>query len=339
MKYKYNFYNILSVGSNFDLSYIVLPLDCFKVDEGCKNYDLTIKMVKCRTFETSGYQQIAHRLYYSKEEDRIISALRLFGIKFCWEIKNLMRDKTELLFSKSYMLFFKHIFQFPISTVYQVNILIKMIMQVKLLLKNSTFLVCGAVALDKQGVIFTGTCGSGKTTAVLNFMDNFHSKYISDDIMILSNNVAYSFPSPLRIRKYNLGTTCFNKFINPAQEYGDRFLESFKGDFDVYFLERSSSNYIKEISNTEGINKLCNINNRILSYFNERLLASSAYIYEDFSLLYMQKKQLDILSDFFKETKFHIICATHIDDYIEMLKKKYVCLNTQEEYYEKTISK
>ena len=324
MKYKYNFYNILSVRSNIDLSDIVLPLDIFQEKERRENYDLTIRKTKHTSIDKKIYQQIAPGLYYSEEEDRIASMRRIFGIKVYWEIVNLCGSQTELLFNKAYLLFFKHVFQFPISSFYQLNILIKMIMQIKLLLKNSTFLAGSAAAFEKKGIFFTGMNGSGKTTMILEFMANFPSaRYISDDMTILSEGTVYSFPEPVRVRRFNLNARFFKKLENPVIKYRGRFREAFNGNFDVYFLEKSSANYINEISNSDGTSKLCSINNRTLLYCSERLLSSYAYYGENFFLLNMQERQSKILSDFFKDANFYILCAKNLFGYTEMLKKRY----------------
>jgi len=318
MNYKYNLHNILSIKSDINLG-----INCLEVSEDLGKYDLIIKEAKYKSIDKSKYQQISHGLYYLKEEESIASELNILGIKIIWEVKNILKENTELRYSHSYWFASKYFLKVPISSAHRFLPLIKMIIQIKLLLKNYSFLAGGAVALKNRGVIFTGISASGKTTTLINFMNNFAAKFISDDLLILSKDEAYSYPSTIPIRRYNFAFISFNKLINPLEKFKGKVLTSIKSTFDIYFLEKSSSRYIKNISRSEGINKLCNLNNKVLLYFHERVLSSFPYLYEELSLLNLQEKQLGILSEFFQDANFYIMSASDINDYTKMLKDRY----------------
>lgn len=312
--YKYRLHDILSIKSDIDLA-----LDYFKVEGDLKSYNLIIKLVKYENLDNKRYQQISHGLYYSREEDCLTSSLKVLGIGVSWEIRNLLKENTEVRLSRSYKFISDYLLHVPFSSVYSIRHFIRMLIQVKLLLRNSTFLMGSMGVLDKKGIIFAGATGSGKTTVILHLMNSFPARYLCDDTVILSEGTAYSFPSRMMVRKYGFGSFIFNNYVDPVEKFKNRILDSFKGDFDIYILERSSSKYIRKISNREGINKLCNINNKLLLYSKERILSSAPYVYDDLSLFNMQRKQKDILTTFFKDANFHIICAMDPRNYIELL--------------------
>ena len=325
MKYRYNFYDILSLESNIDLSDIVLPLEAVKDESDKKGeYDLTVRLIDFKKKSIKEYQQIGLGLYYSKEKNSIVSVVNICGLACYWEISNLSGNQTVLQFNHNYFFLFKHVFLFPLSSIYQFNILIKMIMQLKLLSKNYTFLIGGVAALSDKGVVFTGVPGTGKTTTTLNFLNYFsNAKYISDDAFILGNGKLHSFPSPIRIRKFNSNLRFFKKFIDPRQRYKERLQSVFRGTYDIYFLEKSNTQYIKKISTDEGINKICSINNRVFPYFSERILASFSYIDSGVSFMNMQKKQIDILKENLNNSNFYILCSCNAANYDTLLESQY----------------
>jgi len=329
MSYIYNIHNILSIKSSIELSLansFTPPFDCFRINRDLEEYDLIISDNEHKKDWSTRYQKIAHGLFYSKEEDMIISDLCFFGLRMVWSIRNLFKKNTELRFNKFYN-FFSKINKLPISAVYPLCLLIRNILQIKLLLKGATFIVGSAATFGKKGIIFAGIYGSGKTTTILNFMKYSQIKYLSNDLMIVSKDMLYGFPSLIPYRKYHFDLISYHGFLNPLEEFQGRILSSFKDNFDIYFLEISPAKFIKELPHEEGITKLCYFNNRIHSYFGERALSSISYLYKEYSLLNMQKKQWEILSNFFKDAHFYIISGKNSMDYIEILKKeKYTSL-------------
>ncbi len=315
MSYIYNIHNFLTVKSDIDLR-----LNYFRKEEDLSKYNLIIKEVPYKRIDKSKFQQIAHGLYYSKDANEIVSNLNILGLRVSWSIKNLLQENTQFEFSSSYKFISQHVFKVPVSSVYQLEPLVKMIMQMKLLAKKCMFVAGGMVVSKDKGIILTGTYGSGKTTTILSLMDNTDCQFICDDLMIISGDQIYNFPSMIKIRKYNLASVSIHKFLDPAEEYKDRISEKFKGYPDVYFLEQSSSNCIEEVNAEIGVEKLCVINNKIVPYFNERLLSFVPYVEDGYSFLGTQKAQREILLSLFKKTKFYILRSSSTDKSIESIK-------------------
>ncbi len=318
MTYFYNLHNIIRLESAVDLG-----LHYFQCKESLKEVDLIVKIVGYRPVDKEKYQRIASGLYYSEDEDSIISNMNILGLKISWEIKNILSSTTELRVSKSYVILSKYILTFPISSVYKLVTWIRMAIQIKMLLKNYSYFVGGCAHLNGKNVIFTGTGGSGKTLTTINFVEAYGADFMSDDMLIVNKATLYSYPITLKIRKFNFDFISYSAYIDPVAKFSGKIRDEAKGACDIYFLESSASSFIRKISSAEGINKLCNLNNKALLYFNERIFSSLSYLHEEFSLENLQKKQRDILSSLFRDARFHIICASDSSKCIELLKDKY----------------
>ena len=335
MKFRYNFYDVLTLRSNVDLSYIALPVSCVRADNDMPRWDLTVRLSSSSHFNTKAYHQLAYGLYYSPPQDVIVSVLRIFGTKIWWGIRNLLGENTELFFNKNFWILCRYVIQVPFSSICQVSLIVKAILQIKLLLKGHTLLTGAAISMDNRGIIFAGTSGSGKTTTMLAALKHFRSRFISEDIMFLVKNKMYCFPSPIKNQKYShhfttLVYTIFHifpyhirKYENPCDRFEGRFSESYEGPTDVIFLERSRHKSIDAIQPLDGLNKLCSLNNRVFWYAVERVLASSSYIYDDTSLLNLQKKQFEVLSKYLGNAAFKILRGNNTQDYIELLRAEY----------------
>ena len=315
MSFLYNIHNLFQIKSDIDLN-----LNDFVTEKVSDTYDISIRSLRYKDIEKNKCRQISSGLYYSKMEESICSDLNIFGIRIYWELKDLLNDHTELLLSKSYNFISKYIMLFQVASVHRVESLFRMILQIKLLLNGGTFLIGSATSFKDKCIIFSGTHGSGKTMSNLHYIDRHNSNFLSDDHMIIFNNRIYSFPTPIKLRKYNLDFVSYAKYVDPAEFFASDRLENVveKCD-DIYFLEKSEMISVKDISSDEGIRKLCNINNKAIQYFNERLFSSLPYLYDSLSLLDLQKRQDDVLRSVFERTRFHIISAKHIQDYADLI--------------------
>ena len=314
----YNLHDIICVKSDIDLG-----LPYFQCEESFKETDLIINTVDYKPINKKKYQRVASGLYYSETEDSIVSNMSILGLKVSWEIRNILSSGTELRVSKSYIFLSKYILVSPISSVHNLMGLFLMVLQIKMLLKNYSFLIGGCTVLNGKNIIFTGTGGSGKTLLTVNFVETYGADFMSDDFLIINQDSFYSYPTPLKFRKFNLDFLSYSTFINPVEKFKEKIKDQTKGDCDIYFLELSASQFIRDISAKEGIRKLCSLNNRALLHFNERILSYLPYIYDGLSLLNLQKKQFEILTDNLKNAKFFIISSSNTMDYINMLKRRY----------------
>jgi len=314
----YNLHNIIRIKSDIELE-----LGYFKCEEFSEEADLIVSIVEYKPIDNKRYQRVAYGLYYSEAEKSIISNISIFGMRVSWEIRNILSVGTELRVSKSYIFLSRYFPFFPISSFIGLVALIRMVLQIKLILKNYSFLVGSCAVLNGKNIIFTGTQTSGKTLSIINFVETYGADFMSDDHIIVDNNSFYCYLNPLRLRKFHLHFFSYTTFVDPSEKFKGKIRNQTKGDCDIYFIELSASQFIKEISAAEGVKKLCSLNNRALLHFKERILSFLAYIYGELSLFDLQKKQFEILTDSLKNARFFIISAPNTADYTHMLQKKY----------------
>jgi hypothetical protein len=335
MQFRYNFYDLLTVRSNLDLSYIVMPTEFVRAADDCERWDLTVRQVPTQVFDPRGCRQIAYGLHFDSRADFLFSRINVFGVKICWGIRHLLGGETQLLFNHPFWLLCRYFLQVPFSSICQVSLIVKALLQLKLLLKGHTFLSGAAVKIDGTGIVFSGISGAGKTTALLNFLAAFRARFVSEDILFLANRRMYCFPSPIKKSKNSFGfTTLFYtlyhilpyhlfRYENPHRQYAGRFAAVCNGPEDIFFLERSPDKTITTLSDQAGLLKLSSLNNRVFLYFYERVLAAAAYIYPEMSLADLQRRQATILTEQLGTARFHVIRAERPQDVIALMKTRY----------------
>jgi hypothetical protein len=250
-------------------------------------------------------------------------------------VKRLLDGETELLFNRSFWLLCRYFLQVPFSSICQVSLIVKALLQLKLLLKGHTFLSGAAVEIDGRGMVFCGISGAGKTTALLEFLGAFRARFVSEDILFLAGNQMFCFPSPIKKPKFSFGFTTLSytlfhilpyhlfSYDNPHRHYAERLAEVCSGPVDVFFLERSPDNAITTLSEQAGLQKLISLNNRVFLYFYERVLAAAAYVYPAMALANLQQLQAEILTEQLQAARFQVINAERPRDFIALMQTHY----------------
>lgn len=320
MSHIYNIHNVLSIKSDADLN-----IRASEQEREAETYDLIVRQVERKPVMKNGYRRISEGLYYSKTDDEIFSNIDIFGFNIYWGIQNLLGETTELVFNKAYRRFVNHI-RFPVSSIHRLHPLIKMVMQIKLLQKQRSFLIGASVSINGRGIIFTGASAAGKTTTVMNVVKHLGAMFHSDDMSLITARGIFNYPSNLYLRKYPKGIFSFKGIMDPEIHFNGRITTSIPKDCHIFFLEQSVEKQIREICFLEGVEKACNINNKMFLYFSERILSSIPYVYNDLSLLSLQNLQKDVLSTHLKDARFFILSAETPNDYIDLLKSRYINL-------------
>lgn len=326
MAFNYNIADILRINSDFPLTRakgISPSFDCFSCEEKLSEYDLVIAQKEFDSKKIQRYQRVACGLFYSKKENSLVSEMSMFGIRLFWEIKDLFNGKTHLFYNRAYREISERFLRISVSSVNPLFLLIRNILQLKLIQKKSFFLLGSALETGGQGCIFTGTTGAGKTTTLLSCMDHSDACYLCDDLMVLTEDKIYGILSPIVKRGINFGLWSVSRLIDPSQKYRHRILESINTNPDVFFLEKSNEKRICEIPAPEALAKLVAINNRIHPYFYERTLSMLPYLNHEFSLLNLQKESYDILRNSLKKARFFELRAPGVCDNTELLLKEF----------------
>ncbi len=324
MSFDYNIHNLIKISSDFELSdanRVSPAFDCFKckIDQG--EHDILIRNKKFELNELKDCNRLAHGLYYSNPDKTMISRLSVLGVDVCWGIKDLFGKTTTLYYNRPFYLLTKKLLTLPVSFYQPLFLLIRNLIQVKLMQKGASFIIGSAVNRGDGGSIFTGTTGSGKTTTMLACMEDAESTFVTNDLMIVSGKKVFGFPSDILYRKFSIGILSRHELIRPEQIFGNRLTSEIKGDCSIYFLERGQTSKISRIDFEDGINKLIYISNRIHPYFAERTLSAFSYLYDKFSILSTQGLLKDILMSNLIGAKFFILTSKNAKDSIALLKK------------------
>jgi len=117
-----------------------------------------------------------------------------------------------------------------------VGYVVEAIINFTLLRKGACFIHASAMEKDGKAYIFPGRSGIGKTTFCLYMMDKGY-RFISDDLVILKDHDAYSYPIWLHIFSYHLKTVpTYNEHLSSKRK-AEVFLK--------YILHKASFGYAK----------------------------------------------------------------------------------------------
>ncbi|MCP3953341.1 MAG: hypothetical protein GY697_14155, partial [Desulfobacterales bacterium] len=170
-------------------------------------------------------------------------------------------------------------------------------------------------------------------TTLLNFLEAFPARYVSEDVFFLADRRMRSFPNPIKKARFGFTTlfyTLFHilpyhltRFEDPMQRFSGRFSTACRAPEDVFFLERSPDRGIFGLPTIEGLHKLGSLNNRVFLYFYERVLAAAAFIYPEMALVDLQRHQAAIFKEQLDGARYHVIRADHPREFIQLLQTHY----------------
>jgi len=308
----YNIHNILKIKSDLDLGY-----DYFLSEIPLSDIDLVIKIGELKE-NSHCYQRLSSGIFYSEEKDEIFSDISLFGKRISWGIKKLMSKETELVLSKSYVFLSRYFLMVPISSVHNIIGLVRILIQIKLLLKKHMFLIGSCASTDNELIVFTGSSGSGKTLSITEYLKVYSGSFMADDFFIINESSTFSFPTKLKFRKRNLDFLSYSKFIDPDTLFDSVINKVDINSGTINFLELSNKKFKKEISFDMAVEKLYALNNRAIGFSNERILSFLPYMYNDFSLKITQI-QKSIFRSRFKNFKFYVLSTSNAFEFMELI--------------------
>lgn len=194
----------------------------------------------------------------------------------------------------------------------------------KLAQKGYSVIHASGVALDGKGFVFPACKGVGKTSTMLNLIED-GGIYLSNEPIIISNDgKVYSFPSYIHFYHYNLkGTSSFSTKLTMKDMIELKlkhlvYIFSFKyGSFplninpeklfgkigDIYPLQslilltktnRNEPNLKKNIDKNELIKRLTNVNKFEMQYFSDILMAYSYVFPKSETTLFWEKFETNL---------------------------------------------
>ena len=300
--YHYNIHDLLEVKSSFD-DYIS---KCFLSHTDTPAPDVILKVANSNDlFDSDHYLQIAPGLFYSDEQDSIVSTFKLLNLKFSWKLKGLSARPTEISLSPAYEAVSRRLLKVPVSTVFPVYHYIKLVLQLQLLSKDRAFIIgsCFKPSKSKESLILSASGSMGKTRTVLDLVEQIGGEFLSDDTLIVDKDKILAYPTPVRVRKRGWEVLSREKYISEASlldTCGTWQKPQTVGG--LFFLESGAPvSGICHISHEQALNRLLAINRKTLPYYMERTVLAYAYMNPSFSLNKLMQKEEDILNCFLKD--------------------------------------
>ncbi|MBL7058359.1 hypothetical protein ISS03_03410 [Patescibacteria group bacterium] len=322
----YSIHDLIKIKSEIELGLknsFTPTFNHFISSESFDEYDLIIKCSHSSRVLDTSYNHISQGLYYSSEHDQFISSLSFFGLNIEYGLKGILSKNTVLTFNKTYKTISKYL-KVPISSVHPLFMLIKNIIQIKLLQNNASFVVGGALVYKKNtGIIITGMIGSGKTSAIMDLMHIDGMEYLSDDIFLSKNKKIYNLPSMISSRKLNFGAFDYHVHSDPVKLFPKKVVTSFEKEMSIFIIQRGNENKISSIASDVGVNNFCCLNSKVFPFFSERVISSFPFIYDGYTLIDALKQQSTLLSNTFLSANFYSVQLKDQSYLVKYIYEKY----------------
>jgi hypothetical protein len=258
-----------------------------------------------------GLTEVAPGLYFSKENETVVSTFSLLGMKATWSVKKLLGKPTEVTVNRLYQILSKTLLTQAISTAFPDQAFIQMITHIKLLQKNHTFLVgaCFEPNGSNTATIISSMGGMGKTSLVFKTLEEIGGKFFSDDMVIISKNgKIYSYPKPVRTRHVSIPPFDLETYVQPATLLGPNIqMKKTSRVGNLVLLERSDKTELNPLSPEDALNKLLLINRKLLPYYMERSIIAYSYMNTSFSIGALMNLETDILQNFLKDANCYVM--------------------------------
>lgn len=316
---QYSIHDILNINTNVKGLLPESFLDPKKVQG--KNHDLSI--IKDNHFPISNsLTTIGPALFYDETDNSIITKFSFMGIESKIKLKNLSSQNTVIYFNQSYSTISKHILKIPISSLYPINHLIKLVIQIKLLQKNHSFLIGAGLKIGKHKIIISGFGNMGKTQTTLKLLEKTDTaQFLSEDTLITDGKTVFSYPQKMRIRKGKNLILNREKHLSSDSLIKNKSIKSFAPSH-IFILERNNKEKFFSISKRETYHKISSINKKTNPYLSERLILATQYVNSKFDLDKLISKENTIIKSLTSRSKGVILQTNNnfVPNYSQLLQ-------------------
>ncbi len=304
-KHNYNIHDVVKISTNVEGFF---P-EHFKV---YKNQQADLEIIETNfEFEKKSYNHIGS--FYGNDKT-IYFESKIFGIPIYRILIKDLDGKTKLYFTKT------------TNRIFNIQKLVFLLLQIKLLQKNCTLLHAGGVSKDGKGIVVFGWPGVGKSSTLFGLMKNQSFRFFGDDSIIISDKKQmYAYPqrmgvfyksenldalrlSPLKMFELSLRYLIskippFNRYIGAKLMVDISNIAKFESKTKlekVYFLETGRGKTL--INKPKAINRI--ISSTIQSFFDHYLSNKMFYAYcylTGFDPGYVEKSMRKILEKTLKK--------------------------------------
>lgn len=207
-----------------------------------------------------------------------------------------------------------------ISTVPSVGRLLEDIVSIQLLRNGYALLYCGGVTRGDAATLLIGLTNTGKTTTVLNLVQNGDAKYISEDIAITDGSNLYCCPftvSPVDADFTPSRRTAAHKWIAENIPLLDSTtLRSIDSIYDILGEDRiEGSGAISQIcflfrskdyqTETDDCQRIVLANRGEFTYTTNQILLGAQYLGYDIDIVAAMETERSILNDLVRDSEIH----------------------------------
>jgi dolichol-phosphate mannosyltransferase len=194
--YAYNIHNILQVASMFELP----ELEYFRVPALFADPDIRLRLERRRKKDRRHTPRTNSTLRRSLDNIHYVESLGRYGFEVTISNKN----RVELAVSP--------ILRFSRHVLY--TNLVELILRWSFVRKGYALVHAACVSFDGQAVLVTAPTDTGKTSTILQTVDNYACSFLSDDMTILSRDgQVMSYPKPLTISNHTLSALNANSSL------------------------------------------------------------------------------------------------------------------------------
>lgn len=223
-----------------------------------------------------------------------------------------------------------------ISTVPSVGRLLEDIVSIQLLQNGYALLYCGGVAHGDTATLLVGLSNTGKTTTVLNLVQNGLAKYISEDIAITDGSTIYCCPftvSPVDADVASSRRTSVLTWIAENIPILDcttlRSIDSIYDILEEDQVEHSGS--ISQIcflfrsngypSETDDGQRIVLANRGEFTYMTNQLLLGAQYLGYDLDIEAAMETERKVLAELVQDSDLYLVSGDQ-DDLYRSVKEK-----------------
>ena len=328
----YSIHGIIHIRSNVDLPIpdyfrISSPPTSFKFDIDVSEENLSLpfpedEMYRCSIFFVG----------HNESQLAIDYKLPFLNVKL---LLTDLENTTKISFTKDFQRFG------DLTNLFNTILLFKFIQ------KGHTLVHSGCISTSDNCYLISGMRDTGKTSTVLSLVDGNNTKFMSDDLTIISQNgQAFSYPTSVGISPYTLtGTSIsytpptwkqwvakhqlllfglesvFNFELSKRIDVPSSIIDQSGTISDVFLLRSANKNEISSVSSSVAVQKLLMTTTELIDPFRIYSLNFYAY-YTGFDPAMLFEKEKEIIEAALSNATCYDVCANNVKEFHRLIQNQ-----------------
>ena len=217
----------------------------------------------------------------------------------------------------------------------------------KFIQKGYTLVHSGCISTPDSCYLISGMRDTGKTSTVLSLVNGDQTKFMSDDLTIISQNgEAFSYPTPVGISPYTLTgasisysppswkqwiakhqlllfglESIFNFELSKRLDVPSSLLDSSGIVSEVFLLRSANKNKISPVPSSVAVQKLLMTTTELIDPFRIYSLNFYSY-YTGFDSSALFEKEKNIIENALSDVNCYDVCANNVKEFHRLIKKQ-----------------